>query len=691
MKQFLSPLNSLLFFLLAIAVVTITSFYVSKEQYYYFWDYSTYFQKTNDLVSQLKTSPLEAVFAFIISLFDDYTQLPLIPVLPFRLLLGPSRLSFILSLALGHIIPFCLTMGAIATQIVPTKPRTVFWLTAFTTLLMPPVWIPVLRGFPDIGGATLLMLATLFYWRDVNLEHRRQIKHIAIFLALSVLFRRHFIYEVRVFLVAILTYNFLDSIPGLRNNFREIWHRLQHLFWRVGHLALCFAIFTLIVLIKALFINYRVLYASFEMSSGANFLYYGQSYGWLLWGLALLGLTWGCFERSLFQPKLRFMALFGALSILQWLFFAKQVSVQYTTHFLPFVILGVVLLGRIVWLKRRLSLQIIWLGFQSFLLTFNVAVGLDFVGKIKFPIQSIFARREPPLFREDYQVVSELVDYLRRLSTPEKQFYIASSSYTLNYSVIAVAEQQHFGKPIVSIARTTNIDSRDFYPLNSLLKSHYVVVANPFQHHVAPQEQKLVQGVVEMFNQRLAIAQDFAPLPQKFQLEHGVTVQIYKRIRPTSLETTFATLTLMRSQVSRVPGQEPYWLDIKSEQSSDIIKDPLLGIVQVLRLQITNRIPASLLYFGRIPDKVKVTGLLSISKCPSSTSPISLNLSTLDRNGEILSQQTKIYPNSQLAPFAIMISGQSASFLKLNLRVESRNETLTSCRAELNLLKVSPQ
>jgi hypothetical protein len=691
MKKFLTPINILLFFLLVIAVVTITSLYVSKEQYYYFWDYSTYFQKTNDLFIQLKTSPIEAVFAFIISLFDDYTQLPLIPVLPFRLLLGPSRLGFILSLALAHILPFCLTMGAITTQVISAKPRTVFWWTAFATLLMPPVWIPIFRGFPDLGGATLLMLAVLFYWRDVALEHRLQIKHIAIFLSLSVLFRRHFIYEVRAFLIAIFLYNILIFTPELQNNFRQAWPRLKTLFWRVGYIAFWFALFTFIVLIKALFINYRVLYASFEMSSIENFLYYGRAYGWLLWGLAFLGLSWGCFERSLFQPKLRFMALFGMLSVLQWIFFAKQVSVQYTTHFLPFVILGVVLFGWIVWLKRRLPLQIILLGLQSFLLLLNVAIRLDFFGKMKLPIQAVFAKSEPPLFREDYRAVADLVDYLRHLSNSDKQFYIASSSYTLNYSTIAVVEQQRFGKPIVPIARTTNIDSRDFYPLNSLLKSHYVVVANPFQYHVAPQEQKLVKGVVEMFDRKVAIAQDFVPLPQKFQLEQGVTVQIYERIRPTSLETIFATLALMQKQTSRLPGQESYWLDIKSEQPSDIIKDPLLDIVQVLRLQITNQTPTSLLYFGKIPDKVKVTGLLSISKCPTSGFPISLNLSTLDRNGEVLSQQTKIYPNSQLTPFEITTSGQNAAFLKFNLKVNSKNETLTSCRAELNLLKVSSQ
>lgn len=673
------------------AVVSITSLYILKEQYYYFWDYSTYFQKTNDLVLQLKKSPVEVALTFLLSLFDDYTQLPLIPLLPFRLILGPSRLSFILSLGLAYIIPFCLTMGAISTQIITTKPQAVFWLTAFATLLMPPVWIPVFRGFPDIGGATFLMLAILFYWKNVKLESRQQIKNVAIFLALSVLFRRHFIYEVRVFLIAIFIQNSLDHIPGLQTDFRITWSRLQNIFWRVGYIALFFAVFTFVVLIKALFVNYRALYSSYEMSSELNFLYYGQAYGWLLWALAFLGFSLGCCERSLFQPKLKFIALFGMLSILQWIFFAKQVSVQYTTHFLPFVVLGICLLGWIIWLKRSLSLRIVLFGLQYFLLTLNIAIGLDIFGRIKAPIQDVFARREPPLFREDYQTIAELILYLRQLSSPGKEFYIASSSYTFNYSIIPVAEEQHFGQPIVSITRTTNIDSRDFYPLNSLIKSHYVVVANPFQHHVAPQEQKLVQGVVDMFNQNLAIAQDFTSLPQKFILEHGVTVQVYERIRPTSLPTIFETLAKMRSQVSRIPGQEPFWLDLKSEQPTAIIQDPLLKMTQVLRLQISNQEPSSLLYFGKISENVKVSGLYSISKCDNASDPISLKISSLDKNGNTITQNIKTYSNSQLAPFELQISGQKASFLKLDISVNSKAKVSVTCRAELNLLKVSPQ
>ncbi|MGA7936743.1 MAG: hypothetical protein WCA35_24520, partial [Kovacikia sp.] len=303
-----------------------------------------------------------------------------------------------------------------------------------------------------------------------------------------------------------------------------------------------------------------------------------------------------------------------------------------------------------------------------------------------------FSKQETSLFREDYYTIASLVKYLKRITSFDKKIYVAASSYSLNYSVFTVAEQQLFGKSILPISRNANIDSRDFYPLNGLLQAHYVVVALPFQYHIEPKEQTVVKVVVDAFTQNWAIAQDFVPLPPKFKLENGITVQIYERIRPTSFPTILNTLAAMRSQVSRVPGQEPFWLDIKSDQPSAIIKDPLVKMVQVLRLQITNRTPASLLYYGKIPEQAKVAGLLSISKCPSSSEQISLKLSTLDKDGNVLLQAIESVPNAQLTPFEIKISAQNASYMKLNLMVDSAdNPALISCRAELNLLNVAPQ
>lgn len=342
-------------------------------------------------------------------------------------------------------------------------------------------------------------------------------------------------------------------------------------------------------------------------------------------------------------------------------------------------------------MNTRKSLRLFIVSTSTFFYAMVSIYSMFFSFNIKIFTTALLPKKELPLFREDFDEVKSLVKYLRLNSNSGKKIYIASSSYTLNYSVFAVAEQQLFEKSILPISRNSNVDSRDFYPLVGLLQAHYVVVALPYQFHVDPREQSVVKVVVDAFTQSWAIAQDFTLLPQTFTLKHGVTVQIYERVRPTSFPTILETLAKMRSQVSRIPGQEPFWLDLKSEQPTAIIQDPLLKMVQILRLQISNQEPASLLYFGKIPENVKVSGLYSISKCDNVSDPISLKIATLDKVGNVITQNIKTYPKSQLNPFELQISGQNASFMKLEINVDSKTNASVTCRAELNLLKVSPQ
>ncbi len=690
-KKNIKPIDILLFTLLVAISLVATFLYVSKEQYFYCWDYSRSAEQISDLISSFRKSPFDGIGLIIISLFDDYTQLPSLPILPFRIILGESRLSFICCLVLAYTVPFCLIMGAMLTKVILFNPRTIFWSTSFFTLLIPPVWISVFRGFPDLGGSTLISLAMLTYWQDFNLRNPRQRYLIALIFAIAVLFRRHFIYSVRAFIVAVILYKLFEKYSEYRINLLRALKYIKIFCFRVLHVLILFAAFAFIVIIKALFINYRVLYASYETSVESNIQYYSQSFGWILLLFSAIGFSLSSFSSLMDRKRSIFFILFAFVSIFQWVFFAKQVNVQYVTHFLPFIVFGNYVLAWTSFRKIKTSSSMIFLMLNIFALIFNVLFALLNVLKLPTKTLPLFSKQELPLFRKDYLSVKALVEYLRKISSSDKKIYVAASSYSLNYSVFTVAEQQLFEKSILPISRNANIDSRDFYPLNALLQAHYVVVALPYQYHIAPKEQTVVKVVVDAFMQNWAIAQDFAPLPQKFKLENGIVVQIYERIRPTSLSTIFNTLALMRSQVSRVPGQEPYWLDIKSGQPSAIIKDPLLKMVQVLRLQITNQTPASLLYFGRIPEKVKVTGLYSISRCPIASELISLELSTLDKDGNVLLQTIESFPNSQLAIFELKMPGRNASYIKLNLRVDSKNKALISCRAELNLLNVSSQ
>jgi hypothetical protein len=669
----------------------LTHFYILQEQYYYYWDYARSFQQLNDLIDSFQKSALEGIGLILISLFDDYTQLPSIPLLPLRIMLGGSRLSFINGLVLAYVIPFSLIMGLILSRIILVKPRLVFWSTSFFSLLIPSIWIPIFRGFPDIGGSALISLAILNYWKDSNLKTKNQRILIAFLLGISVLFRRHFIYSVRALILTIIICKLIEIFPRYRRRVTSFLKYLKIFSLRLAHVLFLFGAFSFIVIIKALFINYRALYASYEASATSNAEFYIQAFGLIMCVSSSIGFIYAHQNKSIDRRTSDFLFLFGLISIIQWFFFAKQINIQYVTHFLIFIIPGNYLLIHIICSKFNQPIRNTFLIFSIFFYSLNFLYAISTNPKFIYPISLLFSKKESPLFRQDYESVESLVQYLRAHSNSSQKIYVAASSYTLNYSVFTVAEQQRFGKSILPISRNSNIDSRDFYPLNGLLQAHYVVVASPYQYHIDPKEQTVVKVVVDAFKQNWAIAQDFTPIPQTFTLEHGVTVRIYERIRPTSFATILETLAKMRSQVSRIPGQEPFWLDLKSEQPSAIIQDPLLRMVQVLRLPITNRTPVSLLYYGQISAHSKISGLYSISKCPSTVETIALRLSTLDKNGNVLLQTIKYYPTSPLAPFELKILGQNAAFMRFDLIVGGKSETFVSCRAELNLLKVSPQ
>jgi hypothetical protein len=694
-RRLINSVKSIDIFLLSGLItfsLLLTHFYISQEQYYYYWDYARSFQQLNDLIDSFQKSALEGIGLLLISLFDDYTQLPSIPLLPLRIILGGSRLGFISGLVLAYVIPFSLIMGLTLSRIILVKPRLVFWSTSLFSLLIPSVWIPIFRGFPDIGGSALISLAILNYWQDSNLKTKNQRIFIAFLLGIAVLFRRHFIYSVRALILTIIIYKLIEISPKYRRRVTLFLKYLKIFSLRIAHVLFLFGAFSFIVIIKALFINYRALYSSYEASATSNAEFYIQAFGLIICVSSITGFICAQQNKSIDRRTSDFLFLFGLISIIQWLFFAKQINIQYVTHFLTFIIPGNYLLIHIIFSKFNQPIRNTFLIFSMFFysLNFLCAIGTNF--KFIYPISLLFSKKESPLFRQDYESVASLVKYLRVHSNSSQKIYVAASSYTLNYSVFTVAEQQLFGKSTLPISRNSNIDSRDFYPLNGLLQAHYVVVASPYQYHIDPKEQTVVKVVVDAFKENWAIAQDFTPLPQTFALEHGVTVRIYERIRPTSFTTILETLAKMRSQVSRIPGQEPYWLDLQSEQPSAIIQDSLLRMVQVLRLQITNKTPTSLLYFGKIPEQAKITGLYSIIKCPNTSGSISLQISTLDKNGTVLAQTKKNYSKSELAPFELQITGQNAAFIRLSLRVNSNNQSLiSSCRAELNLLKVSQQ
>ena len=197
---------------LFIGIVTIT--YVCSERNFHWW--IDWHARTLEVVTALRDSPAEALQLVKYSLVGERNRLFTLPLIPFILVFGSSRLVYELGLALVYLLPFALAMGAIATQLIRAHSRTVFWATAFLTLFIPVSWIPTFMGIPDTGGAALVGLATFVYLQDIRLKQWWRIPVMGFLLGAAILLRRPFVYAGVTFLGALTLQSLMLFVAEVR-------------------------------------------------------------------------------------------------------------------------------------------------------------------------------------------------------------------------------------------------------------------------------------------------------------------------------------------------------------------------------------------------------------------------------------------------------------------------------------------
>ena len=529
-KWFTISSSIVLFFNLCL----LTALYVASEQTYYWSDFVNYQYFTEYIFEIYQDSRLDALNLILNSRdTTSYNLLFTVPLLPVFDIFGLSRFTYILSLVLFYLLPFALSLGAVATQIINAPARQVFWGTVFLSLLSPFTLATSFRGLPDTGGMTLICLAVFLYLQS----HRASAKvrfptiitliGVGLLLAGAIAFRRHFAYSVVAFLGAML-----------------IWEVMSFWKWGLGAIiatvlrvtTIALSIFLALAIAMPNFLqdslnrDYRSLYLSFTHPIGDVLNYYGNGAGWLLWGLAILG--WLSIQDS---KRGAFPFLLGLWEIGLWLGIVRYTHVHYTLHFAPFLVWGI---AALIWETRRVGV-LVWI-----LVGFNAIVGLT---PLSLPQVPGLAQGYPPLVRDDIAQVDLLVAALRDMPQP---VYVAASSEHLNPDLIRSAERQIYGDDLkLAVLRVPQVDSSDEYPLRALLQAQTVVVPDSFQHSLRPDEQTVVRVVSDAFNQEWTLIQDFLRLNRRFSLS-DVEVRLYRRVRDTDLATAIATLAKMQAAIA---------------------------------------------------------------------------------------------------------------------------------------------
>lgn len=537
-------------------VVGISVSYVRQETGFYSWDYADY-QNYAILVAEAFRNSLGEGWEFIqLSLGQQKNALHTLPILPFLWLGENSRIAYSLGLALVYLVPFCLGLGAIAQEL-PFPHlhhwgrRSRFWFASFLALLIPMTWVPFLRGYPDLGGATLLIWASWLYLCDPRLHRGRSILGLGLLIGLAILFRRHFAYPaLSLLLAAALSQGSLD-----RKRWRPmlgVWLRLA----MVGTVALLLMLaiapdFTQ----SALTTDFSSRYERWQLPVSVMLERTGLAYGWGLWGLALLG--W-LLSQGWPSQRWRFVSWASLLSLGILLFHLRYGNVHYTLHLTPWLVLA--LLALLNELQRRWRWGIVVLGAY---LTVNLSLGLG----VSVPTPSLgglFARSYAPLVREDHEVLQRLLGRLQELSQQQQQIALLAASNHLNTSMFNSEQFQQFpDAPPLTLLPVAIFDG-EVSPLEMVLKADVVAVATPAQvirleeeQVVRSRSQTQLEYLSQAFSQNCAIAQDFRRLPESFELgrpqgyaptEKGITVWLYQRQQPTSARVEAVT----REQMSEL-------------------------------------------------------------------------------------------------------------------------------------------
>jgi hypothetical protein len=667
-KHSIKWIDIFLLVLLVSVTITVTALYVSHEHYFYSWDYGGYQGVAISQAYYLLKSPLNEIRLLKASIALDYNYLFAIPLIPFILLFGSSRLSYVVGVELVYQMPFALVTGVLATRLIQGKKRAIFWSTVFLVLLTPIVWVPVLRGYPDTGSILFLALAVLVYLQDIELDHTWQIGLIGFLIAAAIIYRRHFAYSGIAFYESMSVITLSYFAVKMRQTQQWSWKVIFIGAAKIGLTGIVSLITLFIlgkhILVNMLTMNYAALYSSYRILPISTFQYFLSNFGWITWLLVIAGYSAGLFLRILSRPAAYFLLLLGGLSLFQWVFFVQQTGVQYTLQIDLFVVLGLVAFFWTFWSVLRGKLRPLS-SFASAFLALNFLVTLSPIS-LPSPLLPLFSAPYPPLVRSDYKEVVRLIDYLRRVVPPGEPIYDADSSKTLNYDIIRLGEEKLYGwgENKLNLLFTPQIDSRDFYPLEQLLQSDYVIVTTPFQHHLPLGDQKVTQVVFTAFTQNWEISQDYQLLPERFNFVNNASLRIYRRIRPTSLETAIRTFIAMQAYIGVRPGGQPDWMLISQPSPYTIKKnsDNTSKIKMNIKPAMPETTSAYLLYAGKLAGLNTLVGTISVQdkRCPG----ISLGFNTYTEQAQITnSYEQRFKPSSEVIPFSFELNGAGASYL----------------------------
>jgi hypothetical protein len=401
------------------------------------------------------------------------------------------------------------------------------------------VWVPLLRGYLDIGGAALATLVLLVYLnRPAGGLRWTDVLSLSILLAAMALFRRWYCFSVVAFLLlAGIDTGFATVRGWVRHGWREGIRRAGPLalvgFW----LNILVGVFATPWVRRVLTTDYADAYFAYKNlgSFGERVWAVVNNYGSII--VAAYILAFAVLAACRETRRVAFV-VGGMPPVMLWHMLRTQdPGLHHCYLFLPAIVL----------LPSLLAAR--WLGGRPAVIRRSVVGVLAAWGVAAMAV--MFVPEARPLYRYLRPAVSrlycppmtrnDLPEFARMLraaddaaaSTRRGRVTIVASSPTINQTMFKAADRS-LQRPLFAENRvlyTTEVDRVNGFPL-AVFEADVVVVAWPPQTHLRPEEQQSIVLAAERIHSGTGFGRAFDRLPGEFNLEGGVTVSLYRRERP---------------------------------------------------------------------------------------------------------------------------------------------------------------
>lgn len=553
--------------IVAFSLFFITTLYVNYENGYYWSDYNYYQFILKTAREAFLENPCQAMLLVGYSTTMLYNFIFTLPLLPTALIFGDSRVIFILSQVVLFQLPSAVLLAILVSKTLKTPSKKMFWFSLFIFFLQPALWAASLRGYPDYLSFFCILLSYYFCLKAQKTDGKKNLILSGVFLALAPLIRRHYVYAA---IAAATTYPFL---LGASINKKEL--PVKSLVIIAGtSLILLFTVGILFVL--SIFSEpFLKLYQTACVSPIELAGYFISGFGIVPWILAIAGIALALKSTEFERKHLINLFLFSLFMVFDWIFLGKHLAIHYLLYAAPFIVLGI---SALAYSLVKLPVRFVTVSLLTIFSLSNFVIGMlpypmlpdgfTRYGMLTVPLNQpntigrLFSANFGPIMRGDRANMEDLVTRLQKLDA--EPIFIASGNGILCPDILRNCQREmetESENEILKYIEPPILNSRDALPLGALLTANSVVIARPFMPMYKPEHSTILGCVLDCFEKKWPISEDFELQSAKAGLDEGTEISIYKRIKKTTPESAVKALTAMKKAISPDPiyGQ-PDWI-----------------------------------------------------------------------------------------------------------------------------------